>query len=239
MLEIKRIAKLFGTFPALNGISVTFHKGEIVSLLGPNGAGKTTLSSIIASLRPPTSGTILYDSTSIYENIIHYRTIMGYCPQQPNLNPYFTAYENLFFAGRYFGFATEFIKNRIDELCVQFDLKRGLDKKPQDLSGGFRQRFSIARSLMHNPSIIILDEPTVGLDPHIRHQLWEYIQLLKTKDRIIVLTTHYLDEAEVLSDRVCVLEKGLVRLIDSPQNLLEKFSKSRLEDVFLHLMQEE
>lgn len=236
LLEIKDITKSFGSFYALKGVSFTLHTGEIVSLLGVNGAGKTTLSTIIATLHPPTSGTIEYNNTSIYTDIPAYRSIIGYCPQKPNLHKLLTLEENLVSAGLYFGLDTSTIRARISELTDQLDLQAYLHVKPDVLSGGYKQRFLIARSLLHRPKLLILDEPTVALDPHVRRQLWDYIKQLKQTGTTVLLTTHYLDEAEYLSDRVCVLDKGLIKLIDTPANLMTLYSKGRLEDVFLQLM---
>jgi len=223
----------------LNGVNLSINEGEIYCLLGVNGAGKTTLSSIIATLRPPTSGDILFKGNSIYKDLLSYRSSIGFCPQKPNLNNYLTLRENLQTSGRYFGMNNDLIDLRIEELAHQFEFKAYLDRKPEVLSGGYKQRFTLARSVLHNPRLVILDEPTVALDPHIRRQLWDYIKKLKEKNISVLLTTHYLDEAEVLSDRVCVLEKGQVRLIDTPANLMNSFQKGSLEDVFVHLMSEQ
>lgn len=239
LLEVKHIKKRFGTYEALKGISLDIQQGEIVSLLGVNGAGKTTLSTIIATLHPPTEGDILFKGASIYNNLIYYRQHIGYCPQKPNLNNLLTLKENLIFSGRYYGMSENAIKTRIDNLVHKFKLERYLTSKPDILSGGYKQRFLLARSILHNPELIILDEPTVALDPHVRHQLWDYIKAMRTEGISILLTTHYLDEAEVLSDRVCVLDKGSIKLIDTPQNLMTSFKKGRLEDVFLHLIEHE
>lgn len=233
LLEIRNIQKRFDQFLALKGVSLDLYRGEIVSLLGVNGAGKTTLSSIVATLNPPTAGDILYNGVSIYQDIPSYRALIGYCAQKPNLHPLLTLEENLIFAGRYFGMSNQEINDRIEELSVHLSLSKYLKSKPTVLSGGYKQRFMIARSLMHSPRLIILDEPTVALDPHIRRQLWEYIQLIKKSDVTILLTTHYLDEAEFLSDRVCLLDQGSIKLVDTPQNLMTSFAKNNLEDVFL------
>lgn len=232
-LQTKAISKCYGKHEALKGVSLDIHAGEIVSLLGVNGAGKTTLSSVIATLYPPTSGSVLYEGQSIYENLYDYRRIIGYCPQKPNLNPLITLEQNLQFAGRYFSMSEQEIATRIEELSHHLKLSRYLKEKSTVLSGGYKQRFLIARSLMHKPKLVILDEPTVALDPHIRHQLWKYIKTLKEENVTVLLTTHYLDEAEYLSDRVCLLERGELKVVDTPQNLLEKYGKSKLEDVFL------
>lgn len=227
------------TIKALDDVSLDIFQGEIITLLGVNGAGKTTLSAILATLHPATSGDILFNGKSIYQDILQYRLLIGFCPQSPNLIYELTIEQNLLFAGRCFGLDEVQIKSRFDELVERYTLGRYLKSKPNVLSGGYKQRVLIARSLMHNPKMIILDEPTVGLDPHIRHQLWENIRKLKEDGVTVILTTHYLDEAEILSDRICILDNGVVKLIDTPENLKNVYQMSRLEDVFLQLMKEE
>lgn len=237
-LRIKEVSKLYGDHKALNAISLDIHAGEIMTLLGANGAGKTTLSSIIASLIPATDGDVLYKGESIYQDLVGFRTDLGFCPQKPNFAEGLTVREHLLFAGRYYLMEHQQITERIDQLVDQFGLSLYIDKSPSVLSGGYKQRLLIARALIHNPSLIILDEPTVALDPHIRLQLWDIIKQLKKNNVTVLLTTHYIDEAEVLSDRVCVLDKGTIKLIDTPEHLMKSFEKSNLEEVFLQLMNE-
>lgn len=240
LLSIKHISKTYhtqsGEFQALKNVSLDINRGEILSLLGVNGAGKSTLSSIIATLHPATSGDILYNGISIYRDIPNFRLHIGYCPQRPNLNPALTLEENLLFAGRFYGVQERELKERIKELISQFELEKYLPEKASILSGGYKQRFMIARSLIHKPSFIILDEPTVGLDPHIRRNLWEMIKNLKQEGITVLLTTHYLDEAEKLSDRVCILDKGQIKLIDTPDKLMADFQQNNLEDMFIELL---
>jgi len=243
LLRINNVKKQYHqrnhkTVNALSGVTFDIKTGEIFGLLGVNGAGKSTLSSIVATLHPATEGDILFQGTSIYSNLINYRLQLGFCPQKPNLDPTLSLGDNLRFSGRLFGMAEDAIEQRLVTLSQQFGLTDYLDQTASVLSGGYRQRFMIARSIMHNPKLVLLDEPTVGLDPHIRRQLWGLIKELKTQGVTIILTTHYLDEAEHLADRVCILDSGLVRLIDKPENLLTDFKKKNLEDVFLTLMQE-
>ncbi|HEV2917337.1 MAG TPA: ABC transporter ATP-binding protein [Candidatus Babeliales bacterium] len=237
LLKINYIKKRYGTTQVLNGINLTIYKGEIVSLLGINGAGKTTLSSIIATSHPASEGDITYKGNSIYNNLIHYRSRIGYCPQKPNLNPFLTLKQNLIFAGALYGMKEEAIQNRLHILVNRFGLAAYLNQKASVLSGGYKQRFMIARSLMHQPEFIIFDEPTVGLDPHIRRGVWEVIKELKQEGMTVLLTTHYLDEAEKLSDRVCILDKGHIKLIDTPDKLMADFKQKNLEDVFIALLQ--
>lgn len=241
LLRIQNITKSYTThnksiIQALKGVSLNIYKGEIVGLLGVNGAGKSTLSSIIATLHPASSGDILYNNQSIYQDLSAFRTRLGYCPQKPNLHPQLTLGQNLMFAGRCYGLADEEIADRIITLAKRFGLEAYLAQKAEVLSGGYKQRFMIARSLIHNPEFIILDEPTVGLDPHIRRTLWTMIKDLKRDGITVLLTTHYLDEAEKLSDRVVILDKGLIKLIDKPDKLMADFKQKNLEDVFIELM---
>lgn len=238
LLSIRSVEKQYGSTRALKGVSFDLYPGEVVGLLGVNGAGKTTLSTLIATLHPATNGDIIYNGTSIYSDIPEYRKHIGYCPQKPNLNPLLTVKENLEFAGKYYGMSNAEIENRLKELNTYLGINKYLHVKPDELSGGWKQRYMIARTLMHSPKIIILDEPTVALDPGIRNQLWLYIEQIKAQGVCILLTTHYLEEAEKLSDRVVLLAAGEIKLIDTPENLMRTFKLGRLEDVFLELTQE-
>ena len=223
---------------ALKGIDLDIYKGEVLSLLGVNGAGKTTLSSIIATLHPASSGDILKDGQSIYKDVVGFRRLIGFCPQKPNIDMMLSIEQNLYFAGRYFGLTEETIHERIGYLLERFGLTKYRYSKAAILSGGYKQRFLLARTLMHKPELVILDEPTVGLDPHVRRDIWEIIKDLKKDGTTVLLTTHYLDEAEKLSDRVCLLDQGVIQLVDTPENLKKAHGQSNLEDVFVKLIQE-
>ncbi len=240
ILQIKNLSKLYKTKErtvyALDDISLDIFQGEILSLLGVNGAGKTTLSSILATLHPPTSGSVLYNGESIYDNLIEYRQAMGFCPQKPNLDTYLNVEENLIYAGRYFLIPEEQIKKRVDELIKQFNLEQYRKFSIQALSGGYKQRLLIARAIIHNPKILILDEPTVALDPDIRRHLWDIIKNLKASGMTLILTTHYLEEAELLSDRVCILNKGKIILTEEVVHLKSRHAAQTLEDIFLELV---
>jgi len=223
---------------ALKGVNLQINPGEIVSLLGVNGAGKTTLSSIIATLHPPTAGDILVDGISIYKDLLAYRKRLGYCAQKPNFDRILTVEENLVMAGRFYGLSPAVSRERARELMDQFQLIRYSESSATILSGGYRQRLMLARALMHRPDFLILDEPTVALDPQVRRALWDTLKSLRDSGMTILLTTHYIDEAEELSDRVCILNHGVISRIDTPQNLMSAYSKGRLEEVFLQLMNE-
>ncbi len=223
---------------ALKGVSLDLYKGEIVGLLGVNGAGKTTLSSIIATLHPPTDGDILFEGQSIYKDIPAFRQNIGFCPQKPNLSPLLTLRENLELSGRCYGLSEDLIKSRIKQLSDRFELEEYMEQQAEVLSGGYKQRFVIVRALLHDPQLIILDEPTVGLDPDIRRNLWDMIKELKAMGKTVVLTTHYIDEAEELSDRICMLHSGQIVLVETVENLKDQFKMGRLEDVFLQLIKQ-
>ncbi|NGX56869.1 MAG: ABC transporter ATP-binding protein NatA [Candidatus Anoxychlamydiales bacterium] len=242
ILEIKEIKKTYffkkQKIEALKNINLNIFKGEVISLLGVNGAGKTTLSSIIATLLNQTEGDILYKNKSIYEDITNYRRILGFCPQVQNLDNDLNVIDNLIFAGRYYGLSKTKITNRVEELLQKFDLKKYEKFNLDQLSGGYKQRFMIARTLMHDPTIIIMDEPTVGLDPQLRRLIWKFIMDLREEKKTIILTTHYLDEADILSDRICVIHNGSVIALDSPKILKENRKSTRLEDVFIELIKE-
>lgn len=242
LIQVKSVKKCYRdknrVKHALGGVDLEIHEGEVLGLLGVNGAGKTTLSSILAGLHPPTGGDVLFFGRSIYEDIVSYRKNVGFCPQKPNLDLSLSLVENLIFAGRYQRMPLNEIELQIARLMDQFKLHEYAGSKANVLSGGYKQRFLIARTLMHNPKLIILDEPTVGLDPHIRHQLWDEIKALRDTGASVLLTTHYLDEAEYLSDRVCIIDAGLVKTIDTPDNLKTYHKMDRLEDVFIKLCEE-
>ncbi len=239
LLEVRKVSKTYFDKKgreikrALQEASFDLYKGEVLGLLGVNGAGKTTLSSILATMHPPTFGEIMWRGESIYKQLLEYRKVVGMCPQKPNIEKRLNVEENLIFAGRCYGLNRQQASERKESLVTQFNLGEYLHTTTDQLSGGYRQRFLIARALMHQPQLLILDEPTVGLDPHIRRQIWETIKTLKSEHVSIILTTHYLDEAEYLADRVCLIHNGLIRTIDTPDRLKKFHQKNNLEEVFL------
>jgi len=195
LLEIQNVSKTFNDgiqeIHALKGVNLDIYEGEVLGLLGVNGAGKTTLSSIIATLNPATAGDILKNETSIYNDVVSYRRTIGFCPQKPNIDMMLSIEQNLRFAGRYFCMDTDKIEERMTYLMNRFGLTKYAKSKASILSGGYKQRFLLARTLMHSPKLVILDEPTVGLDPHVRRDIWEVIKGLKKDNVTVLLTTHY------------------------------------------------
>lgn len=241
IISVKNLVKKYGDFTAVNGISFEVSEGEIFGLLGPNGAGKTTTLEIIETLRNKTSGEVIVDGMNLDNSPQEIKKIIGVQLQAagyyPNLN--LKQIINLF-SGLY---------NRdVDamELLDSVNLRDKAKNKFKELSGGQKQRFSIATTLINKPKIIFLDEPTTGLDPQARRNLWELIKELRQKGATVVITTHYLDEAEVLCDRVAIVDAGTIIALDSPDGLIDHllatgFTKPKevkganLEDVFLNL----
>lgn len=243
LIELRGVKKIYKLgsgreLQALKNVTLSIHEGEIIGLLGVNGAGKTTLSSILATLHPSTAGEVLFEGRSIYQDLAHYRRHIGFCPQRPNVSPYLTLEESLFFAGELYGLAPATIAARTQQLMQDFSLTPYASHTIKSLSGGYKQRFMIARTLMHQPRVVILDEPTVALDAPVRRYLWNVIRELKGAGVTVILTTHYLEEAEELADRVCLLHRGEIILVDTPQNLKTKFAAHDLESVFLALLEE-
>ena len=242
LLQIKNLSKIYHrgrtVTQALNDVSLDIHVGQVIGLLGVNGAGKTTLSRIIATLHPPTSGSVSYCGESIYDDLSSYRRAIGFCPQKHNLDTQLTVEENLLFAGRYLLMPEAAIHARITELAQQLDFVQHLSRDIDELSGGTQQRVLIARALIHSPKLLILDEPTVGLDPDIRQNLWQLIKDLKKSGLAIVLTTHYLDEAEELSDQICILHHGSIVLNTTLAQLKSAHEEQKLERIFLKIVNE-
>jgi ABC-2 type transport system ATP-binding protein len=241
IIEVKDLVKHYREIQAVNGISFQVMKGEIFGLLGPNGAGKTTTLEIIETLREKTSGTVIVNGISLDENPNAIKQIIGVQLQAANYYPNLTLNELLeLFAGLY---NTTIDK---DKMLARVGLETRGKSKYKVLSGGQKQRFSIATTLINKPLIVFLDEPTTGLDPQARRNLWELIKEIRDNGTTVVITTHYMDEAEILCDRVAIVEKGKIISLDSPEKLIDAliasgFEKKKevksanLEDVFLSL----
>ncbi|MEZ0344155.1 MAG: ABC transporter ATP-binding protein [Caldimicrobium sp.] len=228
-LDIKDLKKKYGSLFALKGISFQVYRGELFSLLGPNGAGKTTTLRIISGLTAPSSGNIYIFGKSLFTEEIWAKNKIGLVPQQINLDLELTVEENLFIHGLLFKMSLKEIKKRITELLEMADLLDRKKSKVKELSGGLRRRLLIIRALMHSPEILLLDEPTVGLDPHIRRKIWSFIKTIQASGTTIILTTHYMEEAEALSDRVAFINKGEIIAIDTPSNFVKKLGNFAID----------
>ncbi len=231
LIEVSGLTKKFGDFVAVDGIDFHVSKSESFGFLGPNGAGKSTTMRIIAATSQRTSGkvSVLGKDPEIQGPQI--RAHLGVVPQQDNLDMQLTVSENLFIYGRYFGLPAKFIRSKIDELLDFAQLEEKRDVKVETLSGGMRRRLTIARALVSEPEILILDEPTTGLDPQARHILWDRLFRLKEKGVTLLLTTHYMDEAEQLCDRLIVMDKGSIMAEGTPLELIKKYSSKEVLEV--------
>ena len=219
-IQVTDLTKTFTDLTAVNHISFEIEQGEIFGLLGPNGAGKTTTLSMLATMQKPTSGSATVQGRDIEKDEDGVRKAIGIVFQDQSLDEELTARENMDFHGRLYRIPPEIRRQRIDELLRLVELHDREDDLVKTFSGGMRRRLEIARGLLHHPSVLFLDEPTLGLDPQTRNHLWQYIAALsKEKNITIILTTHYMEEADRLCDRIAIIDHGTIIALDTPQNL--------------------
>ena len=223
-IVVEKLVKKFNGFAAVDGISFNVKKGELFGLLGPNGAGKSTTIYMLTTLLAPTSGHAYVNGFDVVSNPDEVRSSIGIVFQDPTVDTRLTAYDNLDIHGRLYGMDSQTRKERIDEVLELVELVDWRDKLVKTFSGGMRRRLEIARGLMHTPEVLFLDEPTLGLDPQTRRHIWGYIEKLKKQGISIMLTTHYLDEADHLCDRVAIMDHGRIKAIDTPKNLKAEIS---------------
>jgi len=231
LISARGLTKKYGDFTAVDAIDFDVAKGESFGLLGPNGAGKSTTMRIIAATSQRTSGTISILGRDPEEHGPQIRAHLGVVPQQDNLDGELTVTENLFIYGRYFGLSKKFIRAKVEELLAFAQLEEKRDVKVDALSGGMKRRLTIARALVSEPDILMLDEPTTGLDPQARHILWDRLFRLKETGVTLVLTTHFMDEAEQLCDRLVVMDKGKIMAEGSPLELIKTYSTKEVLEV--------
>lgn len=231
MIIAKDLKKVYGDFVAVDGINFTVKQGESFGLLGPNGAGKSTTMKMISSVSKRTSGdlTILGKDPDKFGPEI--RAHLGVVPQKDMLDRELKTWENLYTYGRFFGLSRKFLKPKVEELLAFAQLEEKRNEKVEDLSGGMQRRLAIARGLVNEPEMLLLDEPTTGLDPQARHILWDRLFRLKEQGVTLVITTHYMDEAEQLCDRLIVMDKGKIMAEGSPAELIKKYSSKEVVEV--------
>jgi lipooligosaccharide transport system ATP-binding protein len=231
LIRARGLTKKFGDFTAVNGIDFDVVKGESFGLLGPNGAGKSTAMRMIGATSQRTSGelTILGKDPEQFGPQI--RAHLGVVPQQDNLDTHLSVTDNLYIYGRYFGLSRKFLKGKIEELLTFAQLEEKRNAKVESLSGGMKRRLTIARALVSEPEILMLDEPTTGLDPQARHILWDRLFRLKEDGVTLLITTHFMDEAEQLCDRLVVMDKGAIMAEGSPAQLIKDYSTKEVLEV--------
>ena len=231
MIVARNLTKKYEDFIAVDGINFTVKRGEAFGLLGPNGAGKSTTMRMIASTSQRTGGDLEILGKDPNKNGPEIRAHLGVVPQQDNLDSELKVWENLYIYGRYFGLARKFVKAKITELLAFAQLEEKRDVKTEALSGGMKRRLTIARALVNEPEILMLDEPTTGLDPQARHVLWDRLFRLKEQGVTLVITTHYMDEAEQLCDRLIVMDKGKIMAEGAPADLIRDYSSREVLEV--------
>jgi ABC-2 type transport system ATP-binding protein len=235
MIEIRNLEKSYSNVDALRGLNLTVKQGEILGLLGPNGAGKTTLISILAGFVKPTQGEGLIEGKSIFRQTGDVKKIIGLVPQELSLYASLTGKENLNFFGRMYGVKGTVLRERVSSLLDFAGLKDKKDDLVRTYSGGMKRRLNLVCGLIHNPTYVFLDEPTVGVDPQSREHIFHSIRRLKEEGISILYTTHYIEEAEKLCDRVAIMDEGRIIAVGSINDLLADHGCSDLENLFLKL----
>jgi ABC-2 type transport system ATP-binding protein len=230
VLELQGLTKSYAKLTALSDVNLSIRQGEIFALLGPNGAGKTTLIGSICGLVKKTSGRILLFGKDLDEDPVGPRYDVGLVPQEINFDPFFTVAESLHIQMGYFGRPRD--EARVDEVLTALNLLNKKDSATRALSGGMKRRLLIAKALVHRPKLVFLDEPTAGVDVELRRDLWTYVRKLAAEGTTIVLTTHYLEEAEELADRVGVINEGRLLLVEDKTSVMRRFGERRLVVTF-------
>ncbi len=221
-VRAEKLTKVFDELKAVDAIGFQIEEGECFGFLGPNGAGKSTTMRMIHCASPITSGKLEVLGMDVNASSRDIKAAIGVAPQENNLDPDFTVRRNLTVYGRYFGLPREVLEERADRLLDFMQLTEKRDEKIQDISGGMKRRLIIARAMMNDPRLLILDEPTTGLDPQARHLIWEKVRELKRKKVTVILTTHYMDEAERLCDRLVIMDHGRIILEGRPRDLIDR-----------------
>ncbi len=236
-LKIEKLRKTYSTgLLALDGVSLEIQAGRFFGLLGPNGAGKTTLINSVVSLARPDSGTVEVFGRDAYKEFREARRMIGVSPQEINLDKFLTVEETLLYHAGYYGVPKEKARERTEELLKRFALTGKRNDRVNTLSGGMKRRVMFARALMHDPRILFLDEPTAGVDVELRYSLWEYIRELNHGGLTIMLTTHYLEEAEALCEEIALINSGRIAAQDTSVGLKNSFGAENIEEVYLKVV---
>lgn len=233
--KVFRGKKGFDDVVAVDDISFKVKSGELFGFLGPNGAGKTTTINMLIGLLKPTSGTAIINGYDVKDGLYHIKQLIGVCPQKPSIFKLLTGKENIKLFGALHSMKKVEIEENADKLLKILNLSNAIKRKTKGYSGGMLRQLNMIIALIHDPKIAFLDEPTVGMDPRVRRATWEFIRSLKKKNKTIFLTTHYIEEAEKLCDRVAIIDYGKIIEIGNPNELIQKYMVNNLEDVFMKI----
>ena len=220
---------------AVNGVSFRVNDGEFFGLLGPNGAGKTTTINMLTGNSKPTGGSAVVGEYDINTHLDKIKSVIGVCPQDPAVYKFLSGLENIEFFGQLHMMNKNIIRHRAEELLDMLGIEEARKRKTKGYSGGMLRKLSLIIAIIHDPSIIFLDEPTVGMDPRARRKVWEFLKTFKDQKKTVILTTHYIEEAETLCDRVAIIDYGKVIAIGNPKELIEEYGVTNLEEVFLKI----
>lgn len=240
-IEVRGLTKIYSgkkvieEVRAVDGITFSINRGEIFGLLGPNGAGKTTTINILCGLLDQTEGEAYVGGYDIKQNISKIKELIGVCPQQASVYQYLNAKENIELFGNLHLMKRDVIKERMNNFLDLLGLSKASTRAAKNYSGGMLRQLNLIVALISDPPILFLDEPTVGMDARVRRTTWEFINSLKETDKTVVLTTHYIEEAEVLCDRVAIIDYGKLIAIGPPKELIEKYDSKNLEEVFMKI----
>jgi ABC-2 type transport system ATP-binding protein len=234
-IEIRGLARHYGEVRAVDGLSLEVPEGELFGLLGPNGSGKTTTINVLCGLLKPTAGTAFVGGYEVGKGDGRVKELIGVCPQEPAVYSFLTGRENIELFGKLHSMPREELRRKAELFLQRLGLAEDADRRVGKYSGGMQRRISLIMAIIHDPSIAFLDEPTAAMDPQSRHVVWDFIRELKTQGRTVVLTTHYMEEAEELCDRVGIIDRGRLIALGSPRELKEKYGERDLEAVFIQL----
>jgi len=232
---IENLTKVYAEVRAIDGLSVSIHESEVFGLLGPNGAGKSTTINCLTGLTKPTGGTVRVCGLDSAAEGSKVREVLGVSPQETAVYPYLTGRENVMLFGALYSVPRKELDARVDRVIEKVGLIDEAGRRAGKYSGGMKRRVSIAMALVHDPRVVLLDEPTVGMDPQSRRAVWDFVAELRDGGKTVVLTTHYMEEAEELCDRVGIIDHGRLIALGSPAELRARYGARDLEDVFIQL----
>lgn len=235
IIELNNLVKKFEDITAVDNLNLTIYGGELFSLLGPNGAGKTTTVNILTGIIRPTSGNAIISGFDVTKDPDEIKKIIGVCPQDASVFPFLNAYENIDLFGNLHSLSKKEIEERTEKFLKLLGLTEASKRRAGGYSGGMLQKLNLMMALINDPKIAFLDEPTVGMDARARRNTWEFIGSLKDEKKTIILTTHYIEEAERLSDRVGIIDYGKLVELGTPEELMQKHEAKNLEQVFLNI----